>query len=128
MNLFLSKHGQREVAFNDLIQANWELLIEVSFDVFLPVFGDGADMNGTSGRVKYPSKSPTHHIVCQLIQPTECLYTGEIQNDLSGFYFEKMISDSFEIIPPFDYVYLVNLEDERRVIPLEAASFHLIEL
>jgi hypothetical protein len=125
IDTFSSKNSQKDVAINDFIQGNWELLIETSFDVFLPSFGEGADMNGISSRVAYPNKEPTHYIVCNLIQMSECLYTGKVQLDLDGFYFEKFVNDDFKVAPPLDYVCLVNLNQERKVIKLDAVSFYL---
>ena len=128
IELFSSKTTQKEAAINDFIQGSWELLVEASFDVFLPSFGEGADMNGISSRVTYPNKEPTHFITCKLNQASECLYTDEIQHDLTGFYFKKFVDDSFEVNPPMDYVYLINVNQERRVIKLNAVSFYLENL
>lgn len=128
VEIFSSKTSKKETAINDFIQGNWELLVEASFDVFLPSFGEGADMNGISSRVTYPDKEPTHYITCKLKQTSECLYTGEVQDDLSGFYFKKFVDDSFEVSPPMDYVYLINVKQERRIISYEDVSFFLQKL
>ena len=128
IDMFSSKANQKKVAINDFIQGNWELLIEASFDVFLPTFGEGADINGISSRVTYPNKEPTHYIICKLSQASECLYTGIMHHDLSGFYFEKFVNDSFEVAPPLDYVYLINVNQDHRVISYDNVSFFLQNL
>lgn len=125
IEIFSSKANQKVAAINDFIQGNWELLIESSLDVFLPSFGEGSDLNGISSRVTYPTKEPTHTVVCRLNKESECLYTGELQKDLRGFYVEKFVNESFIVAPPLDYVFLINLTQERRVINFDAVSFYL---
>lgn len=50
---------------DDWLQANWELIVErqlMSSDMYLEVYGDGADCNGASSRVLFPEKIATHII------------------------------------------------------------------
>lgn len=128
VDALLGRVDRKDIAINDFIQGNWELLIETSFDIFLPSFGEGADINGISSRVSNPDKEPTHYITCKLNKASECLYTGELQRDLEGFYFDKFVNDSFEVEPPLNYVYLIKINQERRVVCYGDVTFFLEKL
>lgn len=70
--------GEQVQAFNssvssgsywlDWLQANWESVVEAAIaserNIFLEVYGEGADCNGASSRVCFPSALATHQIVC----------------------------------------------------------------
>ena len=53
----------------DWLQANWELIVEGLLlpgeNLALEPYGDGADCNGTSSRVLYPNRLPSHRLVCK---------------------------------------------------------------
>lgn len=102
--------------------------METSLDVFLPPFGDGADINGISSTVSFVGKQPTHYVVCSLNEPTECVYTGEIQQNLDGFYFDKFVNDDFEVEPVLNYVSLADQRNNRRVLWFDKVSFYLKRL
>jgi len=128
LDIFFSDIEYKITARNDFIQGNWELLLETSLDVFLPPFGEGADINGISPRITYPDKEPTHVICCKLKNESSlCLHSGNIVNDLSGYYLEEIVNYDFEIKPPFDFVKLINNKQDRIVIPFNDVIFFLLD-
>ena len=118
----------------DWLQVNWELLIEGSLNeqgVVLETYGGGADCNGTSSRVLYPDRHPTHKIICKPMN-NEQIYDAlnKCHLDISK---SEIVFDSFVCIgedgwyyerPPFDKV-LAEYAGEYVVVDFKKTDFHL---
>ncbi|PIE47462.1 MAG: hypothetical protein CSA42_03415 [Gammaproteobacteria bacterium] len=113
----------------DWLQANWELLIESQCgeNVFLEVYGDGADCNGSSSRVLYPNKLPTHKIICKSETTNIHDVLNDIYlNDVDEFVFDRFVSIGndgwYYESPPFDKV-LIFQKGVERVIEFNKLEF-----
>lgn len=102
----------------DWMQANWEMLVEGVLppdEVFLEVYGEGADCNTRSSRVYRPDVLPTHTIACVARADTgvvtDRLSGEEVRLGPDGLAFEELATQSerwYEIGPPFDCALLRN--------------------
>ncbi len=121
---------------NDWLQANWELIVERQLgdsDLYLEVYGDGADCNGESSRVLFSNKRATHNIILKSNSSS-----GNSIYDLLG---EKYIDDRNEKIifqrfvtmredswyyeePPFDMIEALY-RDEIVIVKFSAISAEL---
>lgn len=119
---------------DDWLQANWELIVERQlggFDLYLEVYGDGADCNGESSRVLFPDKRATHNITLSSKNENniyDFLGEGYINN-----YSEKIIFQRFVTIkedgwyyeePPFDMVEALY-KDEVIIVKFDAVNAEL---
>jgi len=113
---------------NDWLQANWEMLVENSIapelGVALEIYGQGADLNGTSSRVWNPLVLPTHQIHCVLGngQSVRDFLTGdEVKGDLILDAFCTVKGEYFAYEAPFDHVELQG--DEPRIISCQGLKY-----
>ena len=123
---------------DDWLQANWELLVEGFLleeeQVYLEVYGDGADINGSSSRVLYEDKLPTHIVHCipkKNKTLTDCLTKKEVLFPKEGASFDRFVSMEknnwyIENIP-FNKA-LVVLQNKEIVIDVDDLDFILIRL
>ncbi len=97
-------------------------------NVFLEVYGDGADSNGSSSRVLYPNKLPTHKIICKSSEATNI---HDVLNDIYLNDVDELVFDRFVSIgndgwyyesPPFDKV-LIFQKGVKRVIEFNKLEF-----
>ncbi len=126
---------------DDWLQANWELVVEGSLsqnsensEIFLEVYGDGADVNSPSSRIIQPNKMPTHAVYCysrsgEAVKDhlNDCLINlpeGGLPIDKfvsikdDGWYYEKK---------PFDKV-LIDYNGQQTVLDLDDVKFSLKEV
>jgi len=117
----------------DLLQSSWEIIVEsrVSNDVYLEVYGEGADLNPKSSRICLPEKLPTHYVAC-LPKNGPSLY-DELNNinvivPKKGLPLDEFVTKTnkgwYEKKPPFDYV-LVNYEGVERLFKSDSISYAL---
>nr|WP_317200528.1 hypothetical protein [uncultured Psychrobacter sp.] len=119
---------------DDWLQANWELIVERQLgdsDLYLEVYGDGADCNGVSSRVLFPNKQATHNVILK----------SENEEKIYDFLGERYIDDSIEEIvfqrfvtikddgwyyeePPFDMIEALY-RDEVVIVKFSAVNAEL---
>jgi len=93
------------------LQASWELLVErmiLQPKNYLEVYGEGADLYGSSSRISFSDSLPTHRIRCKSKHsPTvKDLLSGEYINP-NDLFFEELVGFSdgyYNIQPPFNFV------------------------
>lgn len=98
----------------DWLQGNWELLVEAQAGVpgrlVLEPYGDGADCYGTSSRVLYPDRCPTHRIVCRpregkdIVDLLNRRALDPTKGDVVFDRFVCMRDDWYYESPPFDKI------------------------
>lgn len=83
---------------DDWLQANWELIVErqlMSSDMYLEVYGDGADCNDASSRGLFPEKIATHIIVLKSNSEDEVydiLGESYIDSDDDNIIFQRFVT------------------------------------
>ena len=132
----LAKNDSTESLKNDWLQSCWERLVEHSLFKYglirLEVYGEGADINGSSSRVSFPDDQVTHQVRCI---PSIGGIAFDVLNDCqiqfqknSGYLFDRFASIRdgwYYDTPPFDHVVLDNNGSEA-VIKLSEVRFILI--
>ena len=124
----------------DWLQSTWELAVEgmlrqhVDGMLFLELYGDGADANGSSSRILEPDGYPTHTINCL---PRASGSALDLLNGVSvDFTATGMPCDRFVTLgddgwyyerPPFDMV-LVDQDDGEMVFQHSDMEFLLVPL
>ena len=118
----------------DWMQTNWEMIVEGSLppgEVFLEVYGEGADCNDSSSRVYRPDALPTHAVVCTA--PKRAGFVEDLLNHeqltlgAEGLPLEEFVTMDegwFARKPPFDCV-LLDDEGRERVVSAKAVRFGL---
>jgi hypothetical protein len=122
---------QRADAIADWLQVNWELIVETNIcqsNEFLIAYGDGADCNPESDRVRFASKTATHFIGCTCKRDHHALYDYQ-----SGTYlkeqtveFDRFISFKNGIIldsEVFDHVLAKDSNGNDVIISIDHTSF-----
>ena len=120
---------------DDWLQGNWELLVESSVAhngerIFLEVYGNGADANGSSSRILFPEELPNKKIVvCPRDINVEDLLNGNVVSN-KGIVFDRLVCFRdgwyFEE-PPFDKVLAYDQEKEF-VVKMDDVDFHLKDI
>lgn len=119
---------------DDWLQANWELIVGrqlMSSNMYLEVYGDGADCNGASSRVTFPEKDATHSIILKSNSEDKVYdilgekYIGSKDDDIifqkfvtvkkDGWYYEE---------PPFDKMEALY-KDETIVVDFNTVNAEL---
>ncbi len=122
-----------ESSLNDWLQANWELLVErkiLPVQEYLEIYGEGADLYGSSSRVTDTDKLPNFKVIIKSKDGKEVL---DILNDelitFEALNFDRLVGfkDGYYVLEPvFNYVLLndpaLGLE---RVVELENVKFEL---
>ncbi len=123
----IQNYGMKEY-FNDWLQANWEMLVEASFDpsegVLLEPYGEGADCNEIGSRVFRPSAIPTYRVICIPIDGRrfiDVLTGNEIDHPALFDSFCTIENEWLKDSPPFDHIVLQG--DDTKVISVENVSF-----
>lgn len=118
----------------DWMQANWEMIVEATLppgEVFLEVYGEGADCNDRSSRVFNPEVTPTHAVIC--VAATGDGIVEDIINHerfllgAEGLPLEEFVTIEegwFARKPPFDCVLLLH-DGHERVVSANAVCFAL---
>lgn len=134
-DLIVQIKEESDSSFSDWLQANWELIVESSLLVnskynTLEVYGDGADANGASSRILYPSLLPNKKIICipKNIGIIDYLNKKEITDEIlefdrfvsikEGWYYEEL---------PFDMI-LTNYCNKEFVVNYHDVEFKLIDV
>lgn len=99
---------------NNWLQANWELIVERQLgdsDLYLEVYGDGADCNGESSRVLFPDKQATHNITLNSKNEDkiyDLLGESYIDDNFGKIIFQRFVTIKedgwYYEEPPFDMV------------------------
>jgi hypothetical protein len=123
----------REGFLSDWLQSMWEMLVEAAVSqngqVFLEVYGDGADCNPRSSRVFQPDALPTGAIHCVAVAGSVLDVLTQTTVDLpdQGCPLDRFVtldgSGWYTEAPPFDHVLLGSLETE---IVVSAADLDFI--
>ncbi|MBE0405384.1 hypothetical protein ACT3TI_00520 [Psychrobacter sp. AOP22-C1-22] len=110
----LESSGNAEFFKDDWLQANWELIVERQlggFDLYLEVYGAGADCNGESSRVLFPNKQATHNIILSPKNEDKIydfLGEGDIDNTFGEVIFQRFVTIKedgwYYEEPPFDMI------------------------
>jgi len=111
----ISGSDQTGTLKDDWLQANWELIVEGmlgDISIFLTPYGDGADCNGASSRVLFPSKVETH-IVVVTPQKGKTIYDHlnkeALDTSSEGIVFDKFVCMDddgwYYEHPPFNFIY-----------------------
>lgn len=118
---------------SDWSQANWEAIVEAAVsegDVFLDVYGDGADCNATGSRVSMPEAASTHAVRIRSKSGEAMIdrLSGRIvQAPDVGFAFDRFASIGeggwYVERPPFDYVLARTESGEEVLFALADSSF-----
>lgn len=119
---------------DDWLQANWELIVERQLgdaNLYLEVYGDGADCNGASSRVLFPNKQATHNIILKSNNEDKIYdFLGEVYIDDR---IEKIVFQRFVTIkedgwyyeePSFDMVEALY-KDETIIVKFSAVNAEL---
>ena len=122
---WIIKNENEEYEINDWLQANWEILVEAKLNepfckreinsarVILEFYGNGADIDGRgSSRVIYPDELPTHYI----------LVNDKYRFDSFG---TKYDTGWFEPVFPFDYIKVVDKDNNEIILSVDAVTFSL---
>lgn len=123
--------SRKESLLSDLLQANWEILVESALcesNKYLDIYGDGADCNENSSRVFMPQVLPTYEIYCQEIEgrPAVDLLSGS-EIEVKDKVFSKFVSwegKQYSDAPPLKYV-LLESDKDQFLVPLENVKFNL---
>jgi hypothetical protein len=120
---------------DDWFQVNWELLVErdLGVQVFLEVYGNGADCYGASSRVTFNEELPTHSIICKSNSDRplkDLLGRKKLLNDSSDLVFDRLVTMTgdgwYAETLPFDKV-LCLLENDEVILNLDELEFSLLE-
>lgn len=119
---------------DDWLQANWELIVErqlMSSDMYLEVYGDGADCNGASSRVLFPEKIATHSIILKSNSEDEIydiLGESYVDSDDDNIIFQKFVTikedDWYYEETPFDKIEALY-KDETIVVDFNTVNAEL---
>lgn len=118
----------------DWLQGNWELLVEAPLlqksNIFLEIYGEGADCNDVSSRVCFPEATATHKISLQSkTEDSVYDYLNECWIDLKKeeFFFEEFVcyKDWYYIKPPFEFVLTYNSNRLESIVSIDDVSFLL---
>lgn len=121
--LMAQKNDKTGSLKDDWLQASWELFVEgallQSSKHALVPYGDGADCNGASSRVLYPSRLPSHQIIC--VPKDNANFFNALDDKEIDFCMGPVIFDRFVSVekcgwhaekPPFDMVLAIHLNQE----------------
>ncbi len=136
----LSGEVEPEVALLNWLQASWEILVEANLfhrldsgrdangQMFLEVYGEGADELNSGSRVTFDDALATHHITCN--RRPDCLpvdiLTGQPLDPSDGqIFFDEFVAvveGWYKRLPPFDHA-LCIIGDREVVVPVSSISF-----
>jgi hypothetical protein len=126
------KNNNHDSFVIDWLQANWELFIEGSFSseaIRVEIYGEGADINGSSSRVTFPNDIPTASVKCIWSDVIEDKLTHKMVKFKEPILFEKFVTvkDGWYYEDcPFDAV-LVQIEGKETIFDLKDVSFVLVK-
>ena len=118
-------------SINDWLQVNWEILVErqvLQLNERLEVYGEGADLYGSSSRIIDIHALPNFRIkligkreqILDLLSNEEVIVHDGTFDKLvtfkNGFYFEE---------PDFKFVLIRDAKDQERVFSLDGVEFVL---
>jgi hypothetical protein len=127
----LAKRDSTGSYVDDLLQANWEMLVEASIDfrhgVVLEVYGNGADCNIRSSRVWKPQAQATTPVYVRYVGNE--LLLNQIDNEVvSGLlkldHFATILDGWPSVDCPFDHVVLSDRYDT--VIPIRDLRYYVV--
>ena len=132
--LSLSENDSSGSLKDDWLQANWEILVEGPLsqeDLVLDPYGEGADCNEASSRVLYPTRLPTHKIICKPVnngQFYDVLNKRQLDTSKGEVVFDRFVCIGedgwFYELPPFDRV-LGEYLGESVVVDFDSTDFQL---
>lgn len=118
----------------DWYQSNWEILVEgllFPSDIVLIPYGDGADCNGASSRVLFPSRIPTHELICKPrngVKVQDMLTKNWLDASSHNVVFDRFVSWKenhwYSECVPFDKV-LASYDDNEIVVDLNGLDFYI---
>ena len=120
---------------DDWFQVNWELLVEreLGVEIFLEVYGNGADCYGASSRITFNEKAATHFITCKSNngQPlTDLLSKKQLLNKNNNLIFDRLVTMTddgwYAESSPFSQV-LCRIGGDEVILNLEDLEFSLSE-
>lgn len=122
---------EKEDLINDWLQFNWEFFVESKFcdrGTFLLEYGEGADCNLDSDRVRYPLGNASFKVQC--IPKThgliDLLSSKKIDFSRCDFYkFTSYNGGVYIDKPPFDHTLLQDSQGNYLLIKNKDISFHL---
>ena len=123
---------------SDWLQANWEILVEYSLsiqlgkNIFLPVYGFGAGINGDSSRITLPASKPSHSLIVnnannplmnaidnRTISCQYLIFDSFVENVALGFYPYKL---------PFGFMKCYSEDTEFKIAFDNSITFDLVNL
>lgn len=121
---------QMHDAVLDWLQVNWELIVEANVcksDEFLLAYGDGAECNASSDRVRYPEKAATHFIGCTAKLKGslyDLINESYIHDDMVEFYKFTTYQEGIMISElPFKHVLAKSAEGNDLIFSFDDISF-----
>jgi hypothetical protein len=126
----LSSASGRPGLVADWQQATWEALVEGALaseypGIRLSIYGEGADVHGSSSRFSFPEDLPTHAVYCRVgdAGSTVDRLSGRAVDSASGeFFFDQFVHFDgawYTDQPPFDHA-LVVANGVELVLPVSA--------
>lgn len=127
---------QKDYLMNDWLQANWELLVEQQIlkpNDYLEVYGEGADLIGTSSRITIPEALSNYKIE---VKPKNKNYVFDILNNektpLENVCFDKFVGfeNNFYVLKP-DFKYALIMDKNihlERVVSIDELDFCIVKL
>lgn len=129
------EYTSNETSINDWLQSNWELLIELKVlnsGEYLEIYGEGADLNGSSSRITDITALATYKIKVKAINSKKILDILNNQYvELDNVVFDKIVGfkNGFYFIEP-DFKYVLAFDQTlggiERVFLLDEVIFDLI--
>lgn len=130
----LSKNDPSGSLKTDWLQANWELIVEGALyeeGIILEPYGDGADCNEASSRVLYPTRLPTHTLICRPLndEPVyDILNNNELDVSQGEILFDRFVCLAedgwYYESPPFDKV-LAECGGKEVVLDFNSIDFQI---
>ena len=116
------EHEKEDIKL-DWYQFNWEIFVESRIcesGEFLVEYGEGAECNFDSDRVRYPSQKATHEVVCKS-KSSKCIdLLTQIEVEIDNAQFYKFVSfdgSNYSESTPFDFA----------LIEKESIGYFLVE-
>jgi hypothetical protein len=131
------EYTTNEISINDWLQSNWELLVELKvlgLGEYLEIYGEGADLNGSSSRVTDINALATFKIKVGAVNPENTLdFLNNQYVKLDNITFDRIVGfkNEFYFIEP-DFKYVLVFDEEfggiERVFLLDDVIFELIHV
>ncbi len=131
----IASFAKTDSYLDDWLQSNWEMIVECSLppeaQVFLRVYGEGADCNGSSSRVWSPTADATHCVICKVLAkkiPIDLLTNKPVPSHVP-LIFDKFVAYKegwYYGETPFDSVFIDC--GVGYVIPVQGLDFVLQKL